>query len=133
MSTPLKLAKKWGFLGEQLFLEVDLRRVFVNGLKRVQNRAFGCKNRSNVHFSPTKKAFSPKKGLVFAVNGASAPPPPAPRPRPPPPSTEIPGGGGFFQERGGGGGPVFRGGGGAEGAEPHLPRKRAPFSAKTPF
>ena len=45
------------------------------------------------------KAFSPKKGLVFAVNGASAPPPPPLGPPPPPhPSPPPPffwGGGGF--------------------------------------
>ena len=89
------------------------------------------------------KAFSPKKGLVFAVNGPRRPsppppPPPTPRPRPPPlfPGgrggfTENPRGGGSFQERGGGGGGqgCARGiwGGGAGGAE-------APFTAKTsPF
>ena len=37
-----------------------------------------------------KKAFSPKRGLVFAVNGASAPPPPPPAPRPPAPFAEAP-------------------------------------------
>ena len=36
-------------------------------------------------FFASNKSFSaPKKGLVFAVNGASAPPPPALRPPPPP-------------------------------------------------
>ena len=47
------------------------------------------------------KAFSPKKGLVFAVNGSSAPPPPPPPPNspytplalppPPPPPPPSPG------------------------------------------
>ena len=37
------------------------------------------------------KAFSPKKGLVFAVNGASPPPPPrTPDPSPPPPRPAPP-------------------------------------------
>ena len=93
------------------------------------------------------KAFSPKKGLVFAVNGARRPrsplppqkfpvhtpgsppsplleePPPPPlgifSKTPPPPRRK----GGWASGRGWGGG----------GARPHLPRKRAPFSAKTPF
>ena len=64
------------------------------------------------------KAFSPKKGLVFAVNGASAPPPPPPKfpvhtpnPRPPPPFWKTPppppwifGKNPASQEKGGGGG-----------------------------
>ena len=97
---------------------------------------------------PTRgKAFSPKKGLVFAVNGASAPPPPpnsqytplAPSPppslswkkNPPPPGiisktpTAAPG------ERWAGARGWGWPGGGVP--RPHLPRKRAPFSAKTPW
>ena len=70
------------------------------------------------------------------------PPPPAPRPRPPPPLL-LGGGGGFTENSREGGLPGEWGGGqgcaqgiwggGGEGApRPHLPRKRAPFSAKTP-
>ena len=91
---------------------------------------------------PLLKAFSPKKGLVFAVSGASAPPP-SPTPAPSPPPTLSRGRrrgfywksqGGVFQEREGGGGPgACTGNFGGGGGEAHLPRKRAPFSAKTPF
>ena len=76
------------------------------------------------------KAFSPKRGLVFAVNGASATPPPL-APRPPPSLspgrgfTENPRGG-VFQERGGGGeqGCVgeFGGGRGREAPFPKGPK-----------
>ena len=59
---------------------------------------------------PTLKAFSPKRGLVFAVNGASAPPPPKfPGPSPPPPF--LLGGGGGFTENPRGRGSSRRGGG----------------------
>ena len=66
------------------------------------------------------KAFSPKTGLVFAVNGASAPPPPPPAPHPRPPFSwgavgvllKIPRRGGGFSRSGEGGG----GRGGGEGA-----------------
>ena len=77
-----------------------------------------------------KKAFSPEKGLVFAVNGVSAPPPPkfpvhAPGPLPPlslswglsvkpPPPPRRKGGRG----RGAGGGP---------GAEASFTAKTSPF------
>ena len=99
-----------------------------------------------VVLSLPRKAFSPKKGLVFAVNGAWAPPPSPGPPTPPPlpPFLLALGGGGGFTEnaRGGrgssrreGGGGVARvctgnlekGRGGGGGAE-------APFTAKTsPF
>ena len=60
---------------------------------------------------PPKKAFSPKRGLVFAASGASAPPPPpppAPRHRPP----FLLGGGGGFAENLRGRGVFHEGGGG---------------------
>ena len=62
----------------------------------------------------TLKAFSPKKGLVFAVNGASPPPPPpAPRPRPPP--FLLGDGGGFTENPRGGVLPGEGRGGGGRG------------------
>ena len=75
------------------------------------------------------KAFSPKKGLVFAVNGASAPLPPPPPNSPytplalpplPPPLLGDPPPPGIFSktppgERGGGGEGPGVGGGGGEG------------------
>ena len=91
------------------------------------------------------KAFSPKRGLIFTVNGASAPPRPPPPPpnslytplAPPPPILEDPPHPGSFSktptappgERGAG----ARGRGGGGAPRPHLPRKRAPFSSKTPY
>ena len=54
------------------------------------------------------KAFSPKKGLVFAVHGASAPPP-HPRPLAPAPPFFLGGGGGFTENPWGGGGSSRRG------------------------
>ena len=86
-----------------------------------------------------KKAFSPKKGLVFAVNGASAPPPPPPTPRPPPLFSwgavgvllKIPGGGGSSRRGGGGGeGPgVCTGnlGGGGRGRRGPIYRENEPL------
>ena len=81
------------------------------------------------------KAFSPKRALVFAVNGASAPPA---HPRPLAPFSS--GGGGGFTENPRGGGSSRKGGGGpgvctgnlgGEGApRPHLPWKWAPFSGR---
>ena len=91
------------------------------------------------------KAFSPKKGLVFAVNGASPPPAPTPSPSPPPPPfllgggvlLKIPGGGGLPGRGGGGRGGQGRvrgiwGGGGWQGPiyrenEPLFRRKRLTF------
>ena len=89
------------------------------------------------------KALLPKRGLVFAVNGASAPPPhPRPLAPAPPPFLlgggagagllKIPGGGGLPGRGGGGGGPgVCTGnfGGGCRGPiyrenEPRFRRKR---------
>ena len=91
---------------------------------------------------PDNKAFSPKKGVVFAVNGA--PPPPTPAPSPPPPFSLV-GGGGFTENPRGGGvlpgegrgggargvcGNFLGGGGGGRGRQ----GRRAPFTAKTsPF
>ena len=92
----------------------------------------------------SNKAFSPKKGLVFAGSGASPPPAPTPGPSPPPPLrlspggqgfTENPRGGGVFQEGGGWGEGqgcvrgIWGGGGGGEGPiyrenEPLFRRKR---------
>ena len=88
------------------------------------------------------KAFSPKRGLIFTVNGASAPPPPPQIPRthpcPPSPSSKTPPPFLGFSVKPPS--PPRRKGGGGEGPgvgggppRPHLPRKRAPFSAKTPF
>ena len=89
-------------------------------------------------FEGAKKAFSPKRGLIFTVNGASAPPPPPPPqiprthpwPSPPPsPPFLLEDPPGIFsktptapqeKEGVGGEGPGV-GGGGAE----------APFTAKT--
>ena len=63
---------------------------------------------------PSRKAFSPKRGLIFTVNGASAPPPPPPIPRAhlhacPPPSwrTKPPRERGAGA-RGRGGGAIYR-------------------------
>ena len=75
-----------------------------------------------------EKAFSPKRGLIFTVNGASAPPPkfpvhtPAPPPpgRTPPPPRDFPAKPHAPGERAAG----ARGRGGGGGAE-------APFTAKT--
>ena len=95
------------------------------------------------------KAFSSQKGLVFAVNGASAPPPPPQKNSPytplalppplswktPPPLPPL----GFSvkppppppQEKGGGG---ARAGGGRGGApRPHLPRKTSPLFGENAF
>ena len=89
-------------------------------------------------FGPGKKAFSPKRGLVFAVNGASAHPPPAP-PAPRPRQgrgcfTENPRKG-VRSSRGGGGGPGvcrgnFLGGGGGRGAEAIYRENEPPFLRK---
>ena len=58
------------------------------------------------------KAFSPKKGLVFAVNGASAPlPPPHPRPLAPAPPPFPRGAVGVLLKIPGGGAPPGEGGG----------------------
>ena len=102
---------------------------------------------SEIANSVAIKAFSPKQGLVFAVNGASAPPPPPPNslavgppppllledpppppwifkqpPAPPPPRRKGGGGGGEGSGAGGGGrrrGPIYR-------------ENEPLFSAKTP-
>ena len=114
-----------------------------------------CKNRGFYYISrfscgiSREKAFSPKRGLFFAVKGASAPPPPNPKlqPRPlapPPPSPKrgrwgvvlkITGGGGVFQEKGGGEGPGLSTGnlgvgGGGEGRGPFYREKEPPFRRK---
>ena len=112
--------------------------------------------------SPMAQPYHPKEGAdsylaceqgVFAEKGARfrgkwglgapPPPPPPPTPRPRPGAVgvllKIPGGGSSRRGGGGEGGGRARGvygefgGGGGQGApRPHLPRKRAPFSAKTP-
>ena len=92
------------------------------------------------------KGVFAEKGARFRGKWGSAPsaPPPPPQNSPytplaPPPSPllEEPPPPGIFsktpnapQEKGGGGGEA---GGGGGAPRPHLPRKRAPFSAKTPF
>ena len=101
-----------------------------------------------IHNPEGPKAFSPKKGLVFAVNGASAQPPPArPTPGPSPPPTlspgrrwgllKIPGGGGVSRrERGGGGegqGRVWGTLGGGGGAEAPFTAKTSPFFGENAF
>ena len=93
---------------------------------------------------PFFKAFSPKRGLVFAVNGASAPPPPVPRP---PPllspggavggfTVKIPGRGGVSSRRGGGGEGqgcvrgIWEGGGGEGWRGPIYRENELPFRRK---
>ena len=111
--------------------------------KGPSSREFRDSMDSRELLEPGKKAFSPKRGLVFAVNGArrprrSLPPPQKNSPRTPlaatapPPSPlleEPPPPPGIFSKtptaRKGGGGRVAGGGGGAA---------EAPFTAKTsPF
>ena len=81
------------------------------------------------------KAFSPKRGLVFTVNGPRHPPLPTPKfpvdtPGPSPPLLlkgvllKIPGGGGGLPESGEGGGGRIWGWGKGGGAE-------APFTVET--
>ena len=86
------------------------------------------------HYNPLKfKAFLPKRGLVFAANGASAPPPPALAPPPLSPGglgalPKIPWGGGFLPGRGGGGQGCVRGiwGGGGRGRRGPIYRENEP-------
>ena len=85
---------------------------------------------------PRNKAFSPKRGLVLTVNGASAPSPPTPGPRPRPPFLLVGGGGftensrgGFFQDRGGRARGVYGGefwGGGGRGRRGPIYRENEP-------
>ena len=89
-------------------------------------------SRESLRRKTSIKAFSPQRGLVFAVKGASPPPLPHPQiprrhSRPPPPALWR------FSENPGGGGSSRKGGGGQGAPRPLLPRKRAPFSAKTPL
>ena len=79
----------------------------------LQRRSRRGENRKTIDAMVRIKAFSPKKGLVFAVNGASPPPPPPRPPQAPRPPAPFLLGGGVFTEnpRGGGGLP----GGGGEG------------------
>ena len=89
------------------------------------------------------KVFSPKTGLIFAVNGASAPLPPPRGPSPPPPLfswggrggyTENPTGGGVFQKRGGGARGCARGiWGGGGGAEAPFTVKMSPLFGENAF
>ena len=87
-----------------------------------------------------KGVFAEKGARFRGKWGLDAPPPPALGPAPP---FLLGGGGGFtenprggsFRGEGGGGPEVCTGnlGGGKGAPRPRLPRKRAPFSAKTPF
>ena len=110
-----------------------------------RSRGYGIESLANRRF---QGVFAEKGARFRGKWGLGPDPPPTPGPSPPPPFSwgtvgvllKIPEGGGVLPGEGRGGARgvygefvFFGGGGGGEGAEPHLPRKRAPFSAKTPF
>ena len=139
-SDSIAVSRDMGPLSPQgLYNRSNLRGVCVPCLKIGRNRPLVAL------FLSLSRRFRREKGLVFAVNGSSAPPPPPPIPRthpwpfpPPPPLLKTPPPLGFSSKppppRKGGGGAGARGRGLGGGVpRPHLPRKRALFFGENAF